>query len=518
VSRVGRIGQRLVPSLADTVFIATLLLVLMTGQELSNRDGDLGRHLTVGRVILETGRVPTTDVFSHALRGKAFVPHEWLAEVAFALAHAVLAFKGVALLAALGIAAPFGGVAAAAARRGVSPLVILAVTALGILASMAHWATRPHVFSFVFVWLFATALEDLRRGHRRHVAWLVPLTAVWANTHGAFIVGFVLVATYLVSAGVEALLARTAAERSPALGQARHLALVLALSVAASAANPRGLVLLANSFAYLGQGSLLDLTSEYNSPDFHHPVFWPFLLWLLLALVVGVRREVAPTLLLVSWAAFSLYSFRNLALFVIVCLPLIAEAAGDWVAAAAWRVPSFAMGAASSLGSLDERIREAGAGLRGGLAPALVVVAVGLSFAGGLTLALDGSDYGFREGDFPVAAVARYGTRPPGERVFNRMDWGGYLLFAAWPRLPVFIDGQTDFYGPAHAASYVVILDAAEGWQVALDRYRVDWALVRPEDPLARWLAVDPAWREIYRDRTAAAFVRREAGADGPAS
>ncbi len=51
---------------------------------------------------------------------------------------------------------------------------------------------------------------------------------------------------------------------------------------------------------------------------------------------------------------------------------------------------------------------------------------------------------------FPVrrsSTCRRSGFVPPGP-VYNEFIWGGYLLYA-WPEVPVFIDGQTDFYGEA---------------------------------------------------------------------
>ena len=57
------------PRLADVLFIAVMLLVVVLGPRLLNVDGDLGRHLTLGQYILETGRIPTADIFSHTMSG-----------------------------------------------------------------------------------------------------------------------------------------------------------------------------------------------------------------------------------------------------------------------------------------------------------------------------------------------------------------------------------------------------------------------------------------------------------------
>src|SRR5262249_31750358 len=126
------------------------------------------------------------------------------AEVAFATVYALGGFDGVAIMTALVIAVTFAGLAAVMLRRGVSPLVVLPLSALGMLASVAHWATRPHIFTFLFTFLWATLLEEHRRGTigGRRLAWLLPLMLLWVNVHGAFIIGDVLTTTYLVSAAL----------------------------------------------------------------------------------------------------------------------------------------------------------------------------------------------------------------------------------------------------------------------------------------------------------------------------
>jgi hypothetical protein len=63
-------------------------------------------------------------------------------------------------------------------------------------------------------------------------------------------------------------------------------------------------------------------------------------------------------------------------------------------------------------------------------------------------------------------------------------------------------------FGETYRRDYYSAIAAEPGWQQLLDRYRVDWVMIAPERPLARWLGIDPGWRRIYRDETAVVFVR----------
>ncbi|MFL5807258.1 MAG: hypothetical protein ACJ8CR_36700 [Roseiflexaceae bacterium] len=517
-----RFARALVPSLADIAFIGVFLLVLWLGQFVVSRDGDLGWHIATGRVILETATVPTQDLFSYTMRGQPFVPHEWLAEVAFAAAYGVGGFDAVVVLAAIVIGATFAGLLLVMLRRGVNPLIAGPLVGLGVIASIAHWAARPHMFTFLFTLLWATALEGHRRGRIgvRGLAWLLPLMLVWVNVHGAFVIGYELAATYLVGATLM-WLASAAPARLVHRRQMRDLSLLLALSLVISGVNPVGFELLYYTGNFVSADFLRASIPELQSPDFHSPLFFPLLLLIALALAVSVRREPTPLLLLASWGAFCLYAFRNLPQFVIICLPLIGESAQ----AQASHYASYATQPACSelLRQGVARLRRIGASLRpgaarsGGVVAALAVVVIAGLLSQGVRFDFWRRGNGFEQHAFPLAAIEHLKPFPPGRRVFNDGSWGGYLIFCCTPQAPPFVDGRVDFYGAAYISDYYRTLNGEPGWREVLDRYQVDWVMIFSDRPLVPWLEHDPAWQRIYADATAVVFVRRQHLSGGPA-
>jgi hypothetical protein len=113
---------------------------------------------------------------------------------------------------------------------------------------------------------------------------------------------------------------------------------------------------------------------------------------------------------------------------------------------------------------------------------------------------------------FPVAAVRWARTAGLRGRIFSEFTWGGYLLYA-WPEMPVFIDGQTDFYGEALTRDYVRIASLDPGWRDRLAAWGVDLALLPADAKLAAALATEPGWRSLYHDSTASIFARSPARA-----
>jgi hypothetical protein len=112
---------------------------------------------------------------------------------------------------------------------------------------------------------------------------------------------------------------------------------------------------------------------------------------------------------------------------------------------------------------------------------------------------------------FPVAAVEWLQSNPQNGKVFNDFMWGGYLLFKAYPDIPVFIDGQTDFYGEALTRDYEIIINAWDGWDEKLSTYQVEWVLIRADSPLWNTMKViKDEWALVYSDATSVIARRKD--------
>jgi hypothetical protein len=92
-------------------------------------------------------------------------------------------------------------------------------------------------------------------------------------------------------------------------------------------------------------------------------------------------------------------------------------------------------------------------------------------------------------------------------KVLNSYNFGGYLIFKG---IPTFIDGRALPYTDEFFQEYNDIFkfgDSERAFRL-LDQYKVDWALLRPQEPLAKALAKENRWNRVYLDKDAAVFVR----------
>lgn len=487
---IGRGGP--LPAVVDVLFVLLALGVPFgLGMRIANQDGDLGRHLRVGEEILRRGGLFYEDPFSYTMAGQPFVPFEWLSEVLFALAFRLGGMPAMAVLTGLVIALTYALVVLFLRRQGMDPLLALLVGVLAALVGSIHWLARPHIFTALGAVLTLMLLERGTRG--RGLLLYVPLFAAWANLHGGFLYGLILIGVYLagdlaemVLGGNEPAWRRLAVAHAGALGAA----------LVGSLLNPVGPALFSHVTGYLGQRYLLQQTIEYRSPNFHLPQAQLFLLavLLLVALVAtaGRRPSFPRLLLLLVNLAFALYSARNIPLFAVTALPAIALAADPF-----WR-GLRPLGRFRQAVAQGERFSTTGA-----WALAASIGLVLLALASGRVAGRDLLPTGFDASRFPVEAVQRARAAGLQGRIFNEFGWGGYLLYA-WPEQRVFMDGQTDFYGEDLARAYVQVTELRPGWRDVLQAWDVSLAVLPTGSPLAHELAREPGWQVWYRDDTAA--------------
>ncbi len=460
--------------------------------QILNADGDLLRHLTIGNVILTTRQIPTHDLFSHTLPNAPVILHEWLSELVFAMVHRAAGLNGVAWLTAIVIAVTYTVLAYTLREAGVRALVTLGGAFTAFIAGSIHTLARPHIFTALFFAAFLFVIERYRRnGNVRLLFLLPPLMIVWANLHGAgLIFGLILIGLYVAGAVLER-------NRRSVI----ELSMLWVFVLLASLVNPAGLQLITHTTGFLGSRFILEVTTEYQSPNFHAVNTWVFAILIVLSLAMGWRgtKKLAWTnlILLVSWTGFGLYSARNIPLYALVAIVVLAPIIDTWIEEAAPALNRFVY-----------RF-EVNARLASGWIWAVVVVVILIALeANDVKLDLWRKGNAFDEKVFPIAAVDAFKGSPPEGNVFNDFNWGGYLLYRLWPDKKIFIDGFTDFYGEQLAREYLKVTEGSQGWEEILDRHEVRWVIVPPSRPIAERLDNSSRWVPRYKDEIAGVWVR----------
>jgi hypothetical protein len=98
-------------------------------------------------------------------------------------------------------------------------------------------------------------------------------------------------------------------------------------------------------------------------------------------------------------------------------------------------------------------------------------------------------------------------NHPQSGRMFNEFNWGGYILYRAWPEQSVFLDSQSDFYGEALLKDYEQISSLRGDWEKLLETYQVSWAIIPSSGALTTGLRKQ-GWEAVYQDPTAVILIK----------
>ncbi len=208
-----RWGRLVVPSLLDLLFIALIGWLFMSsgphGWQSLLADADVGWHIRTGEYILDHHQVPHHDLYSFSKPGAPWFAWEWLSDVIDALLFRWAGLKGVVLAAGVMIALYATTLMRRIVDAGAHLFVALLVTLLSVGSASMHFLARPHVFTLLLLSISMALIEADRRGaNPSRIWWLVPITLVWTNLHGGFLVLIGLLGLAAIGAAVEAWIQR----------------------------------------------------------------------------------------------------------------------------------------------------------------------------------------------------------------------------------------------------------------------------------------------------------------------
>ena len=263
-TEAGAIQREKAFSLADFpawlwIGIGVYALVLIGGRALLN-DSDTYWQIAVGQWILDHHALPRVDIYSFTKAGEPWMSSSWLAQVLYAASYNLAGWTGPVVLAASCIAATFALFTHILSRR--IPAAYAVAVAMVVLAlSMGHFLARPHVLVLPIMLAWANGLMLASERGQAPSPWLLPLIALWANLHGGFVFGLVLV-------GAFALDALWNADRAQRKSVVLRWAVFGIGALVACCATPYGWGSILAARKILDLGELLHLIYEWMPADF----------------------------------------------------------------------------------------------------------------------------------------------------------------------------------------------------------------------------------------------------------
>ncbi len=497
---------------AALAVVTTLVVTIVVS---APTDPDLFWHLATGRHIAATKAIPYGDPFSWTVPGRAWIAHEWLAELVMYPIFRLGGMPALGLLFGSIVAVAIVATFAAARRRGASAWPSVgAASAVGLCASHT-FASRPQMISLAFTAVFGWLLADFDKlptgKAQRRLLQAAVLLIPWVNLHGGYIFGVALVGLCVAVKSLQAL-------RSSGAREAVRLWPAGLLCLGAVLVNPNTVDGLIYPFTYLGDNASTRYVAEWVRPTLSNPQYWPLFFLVVLVLFAFGRsvllrdrhaekqsaRRPRPSewVLAVAFTVLAVTAVRNSGPFAVICAPMVAALLSP-LGNQAQSVSSRRPHATRQLGSRSQGVVHL-------LLIAIAVTATVPSALWGVRASRFESSL---DPEFPVTETAALRELGPDVRMFNAYDWGGYLIWTLHPQ-GVYVDGRPDMYGDAYVDRFIQTWSATPGWQQRLDHPRVNVVLVESRSGLGRAIATSPEWRVVRRTPAAILAVRRLSAPD----
>lgn len=457
--------------------VLLLLLVLNFRPIMQN---DFWMHLKIGEDILDTFEIPKVDGYSAVAEGRPFIAHEWLSGVLLALVGGAFGPAGFAALGAI-VATAIAAFLFFALPKGAQRSFVLAP--LGALAAYLtdfRLVIRPDLFTMLLLAVWAFSIERWRRTHNRAILWtLVPLITVWANLHGAFLFGVVMLWGLAGLVTLEHFLqAQRTDEPACTRNDVTTALSVAGLAVVACLLNPRGVHLplfslhMTTGQAFEQVRAVTEWQPTFDTESYFYKNF-PYLVhahgaWLLVlwcGLLLRLRERPLFDLAIAGITTYiSIRQNRFIPYAVVFGLP---------IAVRSWH-GLLEKHAAELQQQLNSRVPKI-------LATLMVLGFTGFVVKRGYPLgpentAVLGWGFGSRQ---PTAETAYLKEQGLSGVLYNeRMPDGAYLIRELYPSVRVVMDMRLDVYGQELCDEYDATKSNRQGLTDYVYKYGVNLALV----------------------------------------
>lgn len=380
---------------------------------------DLGRHLKLGKIIWETKEIPKTNLFSYTYPEFPFINHHYLFEVFTYLGSQFLTINGLLILKIIIILFSIGLTLFIVSNK--SSLLLLPIGFIFLHTLRERVELRPEIFSFLFTALSYYLLTIYETKKTKLIFLLALIQFLWVNTHIYFPIGFILQIIFLISFYL-----------GKRMDDCLTIGKVMMLSLILSLINPNALqavlypLNIFQNYGYtIAENQNLFLLESLNFKNPNYLFVKISALLIILSWIIGwIRKTLSLKNFLISLAGLTLALFhvRSFPYLIFLSLPSTLENIGQ-IKKQNWMK--------------------------------YLLTGVALIIFGESYLYLNGDYYRYTDSPKEAGVTAEeHGkkaldfvlTNNLEGPIFNNFDIGSYIIYRAYPKLRIFVDGRPEGY------------------------------------------------------------------------
>lgn len=458
-------------------------------------DQDLGRHIKLGEIILQSGVVPKINLFSYTNPDFPFVNTHWLFEVFSYLFVSSLGINAFLVLKVLILLlASFLTLKLIPGKN----IFLLPLTFIFAHVLRERTELRPEIFSFLFTVATYYILETSLLSKRSNLLFILPIIQlVWINTHIYFFVGLVLQAIFILQLIYNNF--RSHLEG----GRLKFLSIIFTISITLSLFNPNGLkgllypLLVTENYGYsIVENQTIFLLEKigFSDPNFIFvKIAWVIIFFTLLAGLFKRKITVADLSICLFGFGLSFLNVRGMPYLFFLSLPVVLKVANFIKPNPFFKVLNYL----------------------------LTVILLIESF-----FYLNGDYYKYKDQQYSIGLTEKESIKPAmdfvleknlPEPIFNNFDIGSYITYRGYPKYKVFVDGRPEAYPASFFTDvYIPMQYAYTKFKEIEKKYGFQTIIFSITDQtpwgqnFLKNIVKDLDWKTVYLDDFIIVFVKKE--------
>ncbi len=453
-------------------------------------DPDLGFHLKYGEYILHHASVPDNDLTTYTAGDHRYVDLHWLFQVVLYGLYRAGGYETISLFVCLAGCSLFLLLFYRQRKESVPVPVSLGWLFVAFVIIDPRVAPRPEMVTFLLMTLLLIILDSYVRNRKNRLYLLPLILLIWCNMHSLFILGIVIMAATMAGQWIQ--------QKKPD----KILFLWCGAATVACLLNPYGLRGFLFPFELLSRFSptnifhqhILEFTAFFSQPVFllRDYMFLAMLAGTLIMILFHLDHVALHEIFLTILMGFlGLTSVRNIPLFVLIALPVVARLTHVTLR----RYPIL------------KKIAGIPAFLVMTLLPVSLMPRILTNAYYADTNSYAKTGLGLDTRHLPAGAARFLTGHRLGGRILNSLGFGGWLSWTI-PQ-PVFMDGRLEVM---QESLYEEVTESWNGKLPALIRKYQPDLIVFNYLKYAPWtlqLRQMNEWRLVYADGLAAVFARR---------
>lgn len=523
-NRKHNIIRKTYPFIKKATVVILFSGLLLYFARISLWDYDYWWHIATGQYIVTEGRLPDADPFSYTSAmeenknifpewERFIIKQYWLAQVIMFEIFQNTGQTGIVLFRSFLLLLTLLTVYLRLKNSGTSFHISFIFIFILFTISTRSTGERPVLFSFLFTAVMLLILEEYRRGKGYKIFLAVPLMLLWSNLHGGFIIGNLIIVTYMVGEFLKIVF-----KKSPLIGREKAIFFgASSLALLSSFINPMGWSSFFIAFSPKYNIFIRDI-QEWTSPwtmyrnklrPFDYSFAFLAIIFPLTLFVRNKRFDLNHFLLLSGFLYMSLNSARFVFFYAIIASMILAKES-DTV-----------------LKSLIHRAWKEDKYNKFEYVLAVFALCSILIFMFG-HFKYDKFRFGMiNKQTVPEAAVNFIKKNKLDGNMFNDYGYGGYITWRLYPEQKNFIDTRSLNYTVMTEYGWIWNAQMSSDevnpsdsntplWKRLLKHYKINFVFISAFDlygmvsPLALALIADKDWEPVYFDPISIIFVKND--------